>query len=60
MGLECLNHDNHMPDIDYWNILHDKYKLANSEELFQAAMEEMRVSRGVYRFLEYKFKLKKN
>jgi len=60
MGLECLNHDNHMPDIDYWNSLHDKYKTTNSEELFNAALEDMRERRGLYRFLDYKFKLKNN
>ena len=56
MSLECLDHDNNMPDIDYLREIQEKYKPANSEELFEAAMEEMRISRGVYRFLEYKFK----
>lgn len=57
---ECLSHNNYMPDIDYLKEVQEKYKTKNSEELFEAGMEEMRISRGVYRFLDYKFKLKKD
>jgi hypothetical protein len=56
---ECLNHDNFMP-VEHLMKLQGEYKPANSEELYDIALEETRKSRGVYRFQNYKFILKKN
>ena len=55
MNEECLNHNESLP-VDYLRELQGKYKPSNSEELFNIALEEMRKSRGVYKFRDYKFK----
>jgi hypothetical protein len=57
---ECLNHNDHMPDIDYLRQLAKKYNTNNFDELAKAEMKEVEESGIVGKFLDYKFKLKKN
>ena len=56
MNEECLNHNNHTPDINYVNRLADKYNTNNLDELAEAERKELMESGVVGRFINYKFK----
>lgn len=60
MNKECLNHDYNGLNMDYINQLGDKYNTNNLDVLAEMERKEMRESGIVGKFLNHKFKLKKN
>jgi hypothetical protein len=60
MNEECLNHSYYVPNMDYIKILVKKYNTNNLDILAEMERKEIGESGVVGKFLNHKFKLKKN